>query len=59
VIVVLPGRREIVTLRQLLRAGYQFDTISTRRHVLNVAHLEHRGNVIPLRTHSRQSLRKS
>lgn len=48
-IVVLPGRREIVTLRLLLRAGYQFDTISTRRHVLNVAHLN-RSNVIELRS---------
>jgi hypothetical protein len=52
-IVVLPGRREIVTLRNLLRAGFQFDTISTRRHVLNVAHSP-RSNVVMLRSQADQ-----
>jgi hypothetical protein len=50
VIVVLHSRLELRAVGNLLRAGYLISTVSTRRHVFNVAHREQRrSNVVALR----------
>jgi hypothetical protein len=50
VIVVLHSRLELRAVSNLLSAGYLISTVSTRRHVFNVAHREpYRSNVVALR----------
>lgn len=58
-IVVLHSRLELRAMNQLLNKGFVISPVSTRRHIFNVAHLEHRSNVVTLRTHARKSQRNS